>query len=413
MKPLAKTLLPILAVLLLAGCLKDKVSRTYTLLTPVYKYKSEVLAAVKPSAARALENPGKIYIYGQYLFVNEVNKGVHIIDNSNPSLPVNKAFINIPGNVDIAVKGNVLYADIYTDLLTIDITSPLAAKVTNVTDEVFPERNYGYGISDSKTKYIVDWVRRDTTVPYDAPPQCINCGFLSFDNIQSFSTSAAAKATIGIAGSMSRFAIVNSYMYAVGISSLKVFNIDEVTKPVYQKEVNMQFGIETVYPFADKLFIGSQIGMFVFDISNAANPTYVSGVSHMRSCDPVVTDGDYAYVTLRAGTTCGGSVDSRLEVLDVKQITQPKLLATYSLSSPYGLGKDGNLLWICDGTAGLKMYDASNPASIVLKKTFTDLEAFDVIPYNGKLIVSAKEGIIQYDYSTPGQMKELSRLKKK
>jgi len=174
----------------------------------------------------------------------------------------------------------------------------------------------------------------------------------------------------------------------------------------------MQFGIETIYPFKDKLFIGSQTGMFIYDISNASNPTYVGAMAHMRSCDPVVTDGDYAYVTLRAGTTCGGLTQSRLEVIDVKQLSSPKLVATYDLSGPYGLGKDGNMLWICDGSAGLKVFDASNPLSVKLVKTYANLEPLDVIPYNGTLIVSAKEGIIQYDYSN-GNMTELSRMKKK
>lgn len=413
MKPLTKTLLPLTAlVLLLAGCFKDKVSRTYTILTPVYKNKQEVLSQVKPTTAQPLENPGKIFIYGDYLFVNEINKGVHIIDNSNPAKPVNKSFINIPGNIDIAVKGNSLYADIYTDMLTLDISQPLSATVSNVARDIFPERSYGNGFVADNSQYIVDWNKKDTTVDYDEPRLCANCGIIFMNDALSFSSAAATKATIGVAGSMSRFTVVNNYLYAVGMSTLKVFNIDESLKPGFVKTVSMQFGIETVYPFKDKLFIGSQTGMFIYDITNASNPTYVSGVAHMRSCDPVVTDGDYAFVTLRAGTTCGGMTQSRLEVIDVKQLSSPQLVATYNLSNPYGLGKDGNLLWICDGTAGLKVFDASNPLSVKLVKTYTNLEPLDVIPYNGTLIVSAKEGIIQYDYSN-GNMTELSRMKKK
>ena len=412
MKPITKTLLTLLALTMLAGCFKDKVSRTYTILTPVYKDKNEVLAQVKPTAAQPLENPGKIYIYGNYLFVNEVNKGVHIIDNSNPKVPVNKSFINIPGNVDIAVKGNSLYADIYTDMLTLDISEPLSATITNISRNVFPERSYGNGFIADPSKYIVDWNRKDTTVPYESSGLCFNCG-LVFDAAPAFSTASSVKATIGIAGSMSRFTIVNNYMYAVAINQLKVFNVDAPATPSFVKEIGLSFGIETIYPFKDKLFIGSSTGMFIFDISTASNPTYVGGIEHMRACDPVVTDGDYAYVTLRSGTTCGSVLESRLEVMDVKQLNSPKLVATYPMKNPYGLGKDGNLLWICDGSAGLKMYDASNPTGITLKAVYPGLEPFDVIPYNKTLIVSAKEGIIQYDYSNPNQMVELSRLKKK
>src|SRR5437868_12585443 len=96
--------------ILFHGCMKDKFTHTYSFLQPVYKSKTEVYANIKSNPARGIENPGKIFLYGNYIFLNEVDKGVHIIDNSDPANPVVKAFIDIPGNLDIAVKGNTLYA---------------------------------------------------------------------------------------------------------------------------------------------------------------------------------------------------------------------------------------------------------------------------------------------------------------
>lgn len=409
MKTLTKTLLPVLAMLIFSGCLKDKVSRTYTILTPVYKNKQEVLSEVTGKPARSMENPGKIYVYGNYLFVNEVNKGVHVIDNSNPANPVNKSFISIPGNVDIAVKGNILFADIYTDMLTLDISDPLAARITSITKYVFPERNYGHGFYADTSQYIVDWVKKDTTVPYKEVNECNGCGLI-FDNFSSLASMNSA--TIGIAGSMSRFCMVNNYMYTVTLNTLRSFDISTPATPVKVNDNGLGFGIETIYPFADKLFIGSTTGMFVFSISNPAKPTYISGFAHANSCDPVITDGEYAYVTLRAGNICGNITNSQLNIIDIKQINTPVLVERYTMSNPYGLGKVGDVLWICDGTAGLKMYDVTNPKAIRLLRTVANIEPYDVIPVNGKLIVSAKEGIIQYDCSSPGQMTELSRLKK-
>ncbi len=103
--------------MLLAGCLKDKMTKTYTIFTPVYMSKAEALANVKSSTPQQLKETGKIYLYGRYIFLNEINKGVHIIDNTNPANPNPVGFISIPGNIDIAVKGNTLFADLYTDLL--------------------------------------------------------------------------------------------------------------------------------------------------------------------------------------------------------------------------------------------------------------------------------------------------------
>ena len=114
------------SVFLFQGCLKDSYTRThtYTYYKPLYKTADEVRANIRTNTPLSIEKPGKIFVRGQYIFLNEVDKGIHVIDNSNPSQPRNIAFIAIPGNMDMAVKGNILYADLYTDLVAIDITDP-------------------------------------------------------------------------------------------------------------------------------------------------------------------------------------------------------------------------------------------------------------------------------------------------
>ncbi len=94
------------------GCLKDTVSRAYTMYAPVYKTSAEVRANIKNDVPLAVKTPGKMFVLGSYIYLNEIDKGIHVIDNSNPSAPVNKYFISIPGNLDLAVTGNTLYADL-------------------------------------------------------------------------------------------------------------------------------------------------------------------------------------------------------------------------------------------------------------------------------------------------------------
>src|SRR4051812_45913067 len=114
---------------LFQGCLKDTATRTYTLFTPVYKTVEEVRSGIKSNDAVPVKSPGKLFVQGTYIFLNEIDKGVHIIDNTNPAAPVNKYFVAIPGNLDLAVKGNTLYADNYQDLVTIDISNPANVQV--------------------------------------------------------------------------------------------------------------------------------------------------------------------------------------------------------------------------------------------------------------------------------------------
>ena len=391
----------------LQGCLKDKVTRTYTTLTPVYESKEVVLANIKSNTSKTIESPGKIFIYGDYIFLNELDKGVHIIDNSNPSNPVVKAFINIPGNVDIAVKGNTLYADMYSDLVSIDITDPLHAKLLKNVANVFPERNYNNGFVANTGKVIVDWIRKDITV--EEKPYNRNWITIDFVADNGARVAAATGSNAGIGGSLARFSIVNDYLYAVDNHNLKAVSIVDPSDPKLINNIFAGFDIETIYPLKDKLFLGSMTGLYIFDISNPASPVAKGAFTHGRACDPVVADDNYAYVTLKEGTRCGPA-NNELNIVDIKNITSPVLLKSYALGGPSGLSKDGDILFICDGADGLKVFNASNVSNISLIKKIGGLDPHDVIAWNNNALVVAKEGLFQFDYSNLGDIKLRSKL---
>jgi len=407
---LIRTVLTVfILALLLGSCMKDKLSKTYTIYVPVYKTKQEVLASVKNTSVQTINSAGKIFIYGKYIFLNEINKGVHIIDNSNPSSPKAVSFINIPGNLDIAVKGNTLYADMYADLLTIDITDPQHTRLLNTVPRLFPERFYGLNFTPDTSRIIVDWTRKDTTIDISADPgfsPCFNCLFAS--SSMALADKAGSTAP-GIAGSMARFSIVNEYMYTVGQSDLTILSLVNAGKPAIVGTQPVGMNIETIYPFKDKLFIGSSAGMFIYNITNAATPVRESAFTHARACDPVVADDDYAYITLRTGTMCGGSTNV-LDIVDVANVASPRLVKSYPLKNPHGLAKDGNLLFVCDGSDGLKLYDASNIGELSLLDHVKDIETYDVIAWNNLLLVVSKTGLQQYDYSDGKKMKLLSTI---
>ncbi|MEX2596837.1 MAG: hypothetical protein WEC59_07895, partial [Salibacteraceae bacterium] len=118
----------ILGVVVLSSCQKFEQSSYYVANDPVYTSYEEHRNAIENDNDRNLEKPGKIFLYNNYILINDYETGVHIYDNSNPSTPTHVAFINIPGNVDIAVKDNLLYVDSYIDLVAIDISSPTSVK---------------------------------------------------------------------------------------------------------------------------------------------------------------------------------------------------------------------------------------------------------------------------------------------
>ncbi len=393
------------------GCKKDTCTRThsYTWYEPLYKTTEEVRANIKSNSPRDIKEPGKIFILGKYIFLNEINKGIHIIDNSNPSSPKNISFVDIPGNVDMAVKGNTLYADFYTDLVTLDISNPLNVIKKNISEGVFPDRSY-YGFSADSGKVIYDWVKHDTTVedcngvtlPYPG-------GVVYFDNAFAFQSSSKSS-PVGIAGSMARFALVNNYLYTVGYSDITVFNITNATQPVFANKLPVGWNVETIYPFKNKLFIGSNSGMFIYDVTaSPENPSRVGEFSHVSACDPVIADDNYAYVTLHSGTACLG-YENQLDIVKLNNLSNAQLAKTYNLTNPHGLSKDGNLLFICDGTAGLKIYDAKNILNLQLLQQISGLETYDVIAYNKKALVVASDGLYQYDYSNARNIHLLSKM---
>ena len=418
-----KICLPIAIVIsvsfILQGCIKDTCENThqYSYYTPSYKTKAAVRTNIKSNPSRQISNTGKIFTIGNYIFLNEVDKGIHVIDNSNPSSPQNIAFIDIPGNMDIAVKGNILYADVFTDMVALDISNPLNVVVTKFIEGVFPFRNWGGGLAADTDMVIVDWVRRDTTVYQNcnSTEQVYLGTGIYFDMSQALNNSSGnspVKSTspVGTGGSMARFALLNSRLYTVSNQDLNIFNIANAQSPVYVKKVTVgNWNVETLFPFENKLFIGSSNGMFIYTVNSADNPELEGQFGHVKSCDPVIADDHFAYVTLSSGSSCGGFTN-QMDVLNINDISNPVLVKSYPLTNPHGLSKDKNVLFVCDGADGLKIFDASDAANIIQLKQITGLETYDVIANNNKAIVIAKDGLYQYNYADLNNIKLLSKL---
>jgi hypothetical protein len=378
---------------------------------PVYESKEIVKANIKSNPAKEVQHPGKIYLYGKYIFLNEIDKGIHIIDNSNPTAPQNLAFIDIPGNVDLAVKGNILYADLYSDLVTIDISDPLHAAVKKYTNNVFPFRNFSNGVIYDSTKVIVDWIKTEKIIAEEDLGnswwQDKNSGGIFLQG--GFVSAVGNPPPAGIGGSMARFTLVNDRLYTVSTYDLKIFTISTPSDPVFSNKINVGWGIETIYPLKDKLFIGSQTGMFIYHISNPDIPTQAGQFTHARSCDPVVADDNYAYVTLRSGTACQG-FNNQLDVLQLNNLSNIQLLKSYSFTNPHGLSKDGNLLFVCDGKDGLKVFDVSDVMNFKLIKHITGIETYDVIAWQNTALVVAKDALYQFNYTNSNDIQQVSKI---
>lgn len=398
-----RLILLLLPFVIFSSC-KDEITETITYKTqvPVYLSLSSIRAqSISVTVPQPVSTPGKIYIYGDYLFVNEQNKGIHIIDNSNPALPKFINFISIPGNVDIAVSDNILYADHYIDLLAIDISNPKSVKLVKTVEGVFES------FLIDKTKGIVltfkDTVITTTTSKTSGPRPQWN---------DFYSSSASDSKSYGSGGSTARFTLMNDNLYTVDDTSLKLFNVSVPSLPSFVKTINIGWGLETIFPYKNKLFIGSRTGMHIYDASSPDNPVKLSTYSHITSCDPVVANDKFAYVTLRSGNFCRNGVNV-LEILNIEDPANPKLVSSFPMLNPHGLALSNSKLYICEGSNGLKSFqvnEGTNPVNINQLEFIKGFDAQDVIVGPKSLIVTGSLGIQQFDYSNPAALNKLSQI---
>ncbi|MGK7395629.1 MAG: hypothetical protein ACNS62_13710 [Candidatus Cyclobacteriaceae bacterium M3_2C_046] len=132
-----------LMLLILTGCPVDPAPEFVEGEVEGYKpiYATDTNFEIEFEPARELNNPGKIYSYGQLLLINEKFEGVHIFNNANPERPLPMGFIKIKGNADMAIKNEILYVDHLQDLVAIDISNPSKLKILKRIENILPQNN--------------------------------------------------------------------------------------------------------------------------------------------------------------------------------------------------------------------------------------------------------------------------------
>ncbi|MBX2965757.1 MAG: hypothetical protein KF845_06400 [Cyclobacteriaceae bacterium] len=202
--------------------------------------------------------------------------------------------------------------------------------------------------------------------------------------------------TTGQGGSLTRFAISSNYLYVATNHTIAVYTIAE-NDFSHITDVPVGFGLETIIARPPYLYLGARDAMYIYSIANPESPQFVFRYAHIVSCDPVVVQGNRAYVTLRnTGNACSRGVNT-LEIIDISNPNNPHLIRQLGMTSPGGLAIDGTCLFVCEGEHGLKVFDVTND-NINLLTSLTDVHAYDVIAQNGRLTLTGEDGVFQYNY---------------
>jgi len=369
-------------------------------------FKAEAIDIERPTA---IVSSGKIYAYKDYIFVNDVDRGFHVINNQNPSSPKSIAFIKLEGNYDISIKDDKLFADSYGDLVIFDISVITDIKLSNrivnaiynndvwLANMDFPQADiYDYSDIDHNKDIVIGWevnTERRPVSEYEAQFNNFSGDML----LNSNSSGGESQPSVGQGGSMARFKIVGDFLYVVDYSNINIFDISDLETPQILDDVQVAWDIETIFNRGEVLFIGGREGMYIYDIKNPAKPEFISEFRHGTACDPVIVDGNYAYVTLKGGNNCGNT-ESGLYIVDISDLKNPELKVIYPMVGPNGLGIKGDKLFVCDGSDGLKVFDKSKAPNLVQVNHFENIEAYDVIPLQKSLLMIGGGTLRQYEY---------------
>jgi hypothetical protein len=213
----------------------------------------------------------------------------------------------------------------------------------------------------------------------------------------------------GVGGSSARFSIVGNYMYILGSSKLRVIDLTDAAQPEEVSESAIPDILETIYNDGENLFIGAQNGMYVYSLADPLNPKYISRFTHQTACDPVITNGHIAYLTIRNGQSCRWNTLNRLIAVDISDLENPIQSFSIAMENPRGLAIYNGSLYVGEGSRGLKKFDLTNPYKPALDTFYRSIPCNDLIGLPTKLLITESNGVSQFELENDS-LKLLSKI---
>lgn len=310
---------------------------------------------------------GKICIEGNRLYIVVPLHGFSIYDISDTRAPKEIRFVALSGIVDIAARGEFIYANQYMDLVLIKvpINSQQEIIVIKRLINAFPSRR------SDQIEELSEFANFNTYKKH----------------LANYDQYAGIVPSTSVNGSMSCMTIIGDFIYTVDGNVLKTFNAKPTSADLFEciNTINLSEDLlETVWTDGGtRLYLGSQTGLHIFDNTNRAEPKLLGSYRHRRSCDPVVVVGNIAYSTQRDGKDCAGGVN-QLDVVDISNPSRPYRIRNYPLTNPHGLAVSNDMVMVCDGRDGLRIFNASNPSNLQEISRTSGIMAYDVLYDDGK-----------------------------
>ncbi len=243
----------------------------------------------------------------------------------------------------------------------------------------------------------------------------------SFLACDSESALSSIESSNGTSGSITRFATLGDFMYTLNPNELQTFDITDPSKPVLVSELETDYGLETIFIYENRIYLGSRTGLFILGLDNPAEPNLLSQTlredEFFGACDPVVVKDNYAYSTIKTiVNVCGNlNTQSALLIYEVSNPSNPILSQSFELDIPNGLGYTDQYLYVCStGSETLKVFDISDPTAVVERPDldYPIEEPFDIIVDGDRMIVSSTDKFFILDLNEDGSIAHESIISK-
>ncbi len=226
-----------------------------------------------------------------------------------------------------------------------------------------------------------------------------------------------------LSGSYATMLPIDGFLYVINETDIFTYDIADTESPILVDEQNVGFEIESMYHHEGVLFVGSSEALHIFVIQENGIPLRKSetvynfdNLEEWGSCDPVVADDTYAYVTLRSSTQEGFGcnavfrVVNELRIYNIENLQEPELLTIRQMDFPKGLAITGDYLFVCEGNLGVKLFDVSDRMDPIEIWSDEGFETFDIILKDGLMMVVGPDAIRQYDYTDINNIEYLTAI---
>ncbi|MBK8566267.1 MAG: hypothetical protein IPN76_23745 [Saprospiraceae bacterium] len=380
--------------------------------------------AIVAESPRPIQAPGRVVSDGAYLFINEKGKGIHLINNADPRNPIKTGFLAIPGNYNFMVNNGILYANSYVDLLVFELASlapgtiadQLPHQPTSRLQHVF----HAFWQNETSDEVAFTYTAVPTTEVLDCGSygeyvsnnegQLVDISQKQIFSGNEFAVVNSLDSTTNFDGisnllseaTIAQFTILDGKLYAINKDNLEVYDLINPIQPEPLATHNLGIGGIRLLNYENKLAVAFNGGIFVYEVANTAVPSIGYSIPNASACDPIAFKDGLAFVSKNIDSGCL-SEENELIVTEIPEINTSSSGREYPMSDPRGLSFREDLLFFCDGSDGLKIFDVSNVAQVTQNMVahFKDLNAYDVLTMpspSNLIIVVGTDGIYQYDF---------------